>query len=1336
MTDFASLGIKMDSTEVKQGAAELDKLTAAGARAEKAADAMAKAQANVASQASAWRTELNAGRITQEQFIQKLTGAAQGLEAVKAAARSSATEYQKLAKESAAAGRAVQSSTQQASAIMKAGAVSAGQMRAGMQQLSFQIGDVAQQFALGAPPMRIFAAQASQVVQAVGLMSNSSKGLIGFLGGPWGAVMLGAVTILGSLWASHGKAADAQDIHKDAAEELTKATNDLYNATVAEMGSTQRSIMVDIEKAKSLRLRATEARKAAVAELELAKARVEGARAGARSGEPGSQGISLVLPSLERDTKRIQAEIDKQNQLIGKQDVALRGGRAAQIKQEVTEKFDGVAAAVGKYERALDILDVKMKRGKISEDEYRSSLIKITATREREEEAAKKSDKARKERKKGLSDEERGYQQAVKAAESYIDALELEIEKIGKTAAQIRQIEIARAKEAAPTAVLKAKIDDLNVSREKALAITKAENKAKERKKNDAALLDPIKEELALRGLVGEARERAALKLEFKAKQAAMLAGDLNLSKEALQAWYDTNLQIIEGESALEREARAARDLIDSLSAVADHAQTVADVMGSAFGNIGGVFGGIVAGIEDYRAQSAALADQVKAGAVKQEVAEKRLATLNMKNTAQAISGVKSLFKEKSTAFKVLQAVEMAYAAFQAANTIASMVRDATQTASSVANSATRAAADQAAGGAKIFSQLGVWAFPVVAAMVAVLAALGMKGGKGGSGSAPSMPSAEDLQESAGTGTVLGDAKAKSNSIANSLEIVAQNTNRDLEYSNAMLMALRSIDTSIAKMAGTVARQIQVSGSLFDTSGLNLGTSGSGGFLGIGKKSTTRTLYDLGLNLSSASVADIIANGIAGTSYQVVQKVKKKSGFLGIGGGTKTSYKTTTGAIDGEITAAIQAVVMSLRDGLVAAADVIGLQGAEAILNSFNVSIGKISFKDMTGEQIEDQLNAIFSSVGDQMAGTLLPSLSSLQKVGEGLFETFIRVAREYQVVDIALKSIGKEFGAVGIGSVAARDALVQLFDSLDEFVERTDFFREEFLSEAERMAPVIASVKAEMQRLGLAGVDTRDEFKNAVLALDLTTAAGREMYASLLAVAPAFDKTLDYFEQLNKAASDSLKDTVDKFSKFAESLRKYRDTLFATDAMQGNAYASLRAKFAQTAALAASGDAAGLGGLESAGKDFLTASKANASTLQQYLRDVAMVARGVDAGIFAAEETADYAQLQLDALNNAVTILGQIAVNTGGGVQGFGNEPVPVPVVAAAAVAVSASAASAPVSADVQAMRDEMKAALEAIASHTAETSRILKRVERAEGLAITADSDDPLPVNLESWG
>lgn len=149
MTDFANLVLKVDSSQVREGVAELDKLVPAGQRVEAAAGRMVAAQ----------------DRVT----------------------------------------------------------ASAGQQRAGMQQLSYQIGDVAQQFAMGTNPMIIFAQQGQQVVQSLALMKGGATGLIGFLAGPWGAVIMGAATVAGmfasKLWETKDAADGAAAGYKNAAAE-------------------------------------------------------------------------------------------------------------------------------------------------------------------------------------------------------------------------------------------------------------------------------------------------------------------------------------------------------------------------------------------------------------------------------------------------------------------------------------------------------------------------------------------------------------------------------------------------------------------------------------------------------------------------------------------------------------------------------------------------------------------------------------------------------------------------------------------------------------------------------------------------------------------------------------------------------------------------------------------------------------------------------------------------------------------------------------------------------------------------------------------------------------
>lgn len=74
--------------------------------------------------------------------------------------------------------------------------VAAGGTRVAMQQLSFQLGDIAQGFAMGTRPMTIFAQQSGQVIQALSLMTNSTKGFLGFMAGPWGLAISAATVVL------------------------------------------------------------------------------------------------------------------------------------------------------------------------------------------------------------------------------------------------------------------------------------------------------------------------------------------------------------------------------------------------------------------------------------------------------------------------------------------------------------------------------------------------------------------------------------------------------------------------------------------------------------------------------------------------------------------------------------------------------------------------------------------------------------------------------------------------------------------------------------------------------------------------------------------------------------------------------------------------------------------------------------------------------------------------------------------------------------------------------------------------------------------------------------
>jgi hypothetical protein len=520
----------------------------------------------------------------------------------------------------------------------------------------------------------------------------------------------------------------------------------------------------------------------------------------------------------------------------------------------------------------------------------------------------------------------------------------------------------------------------------------------------------------------------------------------------------------------------------------------------------------------------------------------------------------KGFFDENSAGYRAMQAVEQVYRAWSLAQSVASIAQGWVETSQTVAQAGIKTTADTAAGGAKMFSQLGVWAFPAVAAMVGVMAALGARGGGGVSGyTLPALNS--------GTGTVLGDPTAESQSIGNSLALTEQFHREDLAQGSAMITALRSIDTQIGAVTTAIARQIGVGGA-FDTSRLGLGTTTGGGFLGIGATTRTAELAGSGLDLNSGRLADLI-NGVTGAAYTLVEMTKSRSGFLGIGGSTTTWTQENRTAMDAALGQELGRLLGTLREGVLTAAGQLGVDGAAATLDALQISLGRIDFTDLSSSEISERLSAVFSAAGDQMAAAILPGLAAYQQAGEGMFETLTRLAVTFTTVDTTLGSLSMTFNGVGLASLDARNRLVEMSGGLEAFTDQAGFFAEHFLTDAQRLAPVQAAVTAELTRLGVATNLSREQFASLVMGLDVSTASGSAMYAALMRLAPALDQVIGYTEDLAQAAADAARAEAERLAGLAQQQRSLDIELMEAT---GNAAGALAARRAdELAALDAS---------------------------------------------------------------------------------------------------------------------------------------------------------------------
>lgn len=618
--------------------------------------------------------------------------------------------------------------------------------------------------------------------------------------------------------------------------------------------------------------------------------------------------------------------------------------------------------------------------------------------------------------------------------------------------------------------------------------------------------------------------------LEMSADYAANLEREIALRKE--------NADAISRLSDLQGAKKAADELSEFLDPA--KAQSFGDALSDAFGAAGSAMAKLGNQFQAYADKQAMFEKQRGNAATKylnglstEEEYQRDLGALQKQRTTSQLGAYGDMagaaagfFGEQSKGYKTLMAVSQVFHAAELAATLAELVPK---------------------GIAAVLNQAGgdpYTAFGRMAAMAAVVAGLGVaiSGGSGGGSASVS----EQRQAANGTGTVLGDSSAKSESISKSLARIADNTYRGLSISSGMLSALRNIEAGIGGLGGLLA---QTPGVTNKTAGIVQGAAAdfnaktlkyfpvtaiidklTGGFLTKISNSISNAIFggkittlDTGITATKSSLGQV---GAAGLSVGQFTDIKKSGGLF-----SSDKYSSPVSALGAEMDDQFTKIVLGLRDTVVSAADALGVGGDSFTrhLNSFVVDLGKISFKGLNAADQQKALESAFSKMGDDMAKFGVAGLREFQDAGEGYLETLVRIANDYATVDAVLSSFGKTFGAVGIASVGAREELIKLAGGLDEFTSQGSFFLENFFTDAEKAATLRTAVNARLSTVsGATDLTTIDQYKALAMAQDLTTDSGRKAYTTLMATAEAFKQLVDYGNAAGKTLEDIASERAD----------------------------------------------------------------------------------------------------------------------------------------------------------------------------------------------------------------
>jgi hypothetical protein len=853
----------------------------------------------------------------------------------------------------------------------------------------------------------------------------------------------------------------------------------------------------------------------------------------------------------------------------------------------------------------------------------------------------------------------------------------------------------------------------------------------------------------------------------------AVIAEGLDLTGERAdriraeaQAIRERAAAIVDGAAKQEAYDKTVQDLsamVGIMSALDGAAQSAAQGMANAFGSVGKAIGGMTTVLTGYERKQAEIAAQLASAtrdahgdpakiARANQMAAEASAQAQIKSYGDMAGAAKGFFNENSKGYKVLGGIEKAYRAAEMAMALESMAKKIffkeTEVAANTTLNATKLAGEATASAASTglaATEAGAWGITAVvkaiasmpfplnlaagAATLAAVVAVGAKifGSVGASGQSVS----QERQASQGTGTVLGNSSAKSESIKRAIELSASNSSTQINYLSGMLTALQSIQSNISGFASEVLRTTDVTNA--NAAGLNTNNGGAttvtktglvaagamvAGPLGalvayavnkipaignmLGKISTSifggkQNLDDSGITMDKASLASIQANGAHAKSYA---DITTSGGWF-----RSDRHDTKTSSLDADANRQFTAIIVSLADSVKQAGMLLGMNGDafSAKLNTFVVDIGKISLKGLKGEDLQKELESVFSKLGDQMAQFGVDGLQQFQKVGEGYLETLMRVATDYAKVDASLQSIGKTFGATGVSSIAARENLIALLGGIDGFQSKTADYASNFLTKAQQLAPVAKYVTQQLTSMNLGWVQTREQFAGVVAGLDLTTTAGQQTYAALMNLESAFAATHEAIVDTTKSAQDiaderkDLQNQLDQLTMTSAQLQaKQRDALddsnkalfdqvqatkkvkdaqdaaktslgnfvnqmksFATTAKGLNnslalgslstltpeqQYAEARRQFDQTRQQAAAGDATAQGNLQSVEQTFLQMSQKINGGNSQYSSDLATVMQANDQLAQWATQSVDVAQASLDALNDSSATLTDIS--------------------------------------------------------------------------------------------
>ncbi|MDK3017628.1 hypothetical protein [Pseudodonghicola flavimaris] len=346
-----------------------------------------------------------------------------------------------------------------------------------------------------------------------------------------------------------------------------------------------------------------------------------------------------------------------------------------------------------------------------------------------------------------------------------------------------------------------------------------------------------------------------------------------------------------------------------------------------------------------------------------------------------------------------------------------------------------------------------------------------------------------------------------------------------------------------------------------------------------------------------------------------------KGGFLR---GDKTEYYPLEAELQAVLDSATTGVVGSIGD----MAGAIGLSTRK--LKGFVSEYVQVN-TNQDAEAIMADLMEALDAAGSEMAALVLGT-TKFSRAGESALETLTRLSGGLSAVNDMTDLLGQTAFRVSLRGADMASSLVDAFGSADAMATAAASYFQGFYSESEQSETILRRLRDQFAGLNVAMPESRAGFRSLVESVDLTTDAGRKLYAGLLGLSGAMDEVLPKVSEMTMGMSGLLDDIggeigdqIDTARKMAEAakasaelwyrtantLRDFKDGLLnagLSGASTGQNAAALEGRFQAAFEAAKGGDVAAAQSIPELARAYLQAAQAGASSSLEYRRIAAQV--------------------------------------------------------------------------------------------------------------------------------